>query len=43
MGKISHKYIRTNCNTEMKCHRRGWPYYREIKCHIVTFSPNFWV
>jgi hypothetical protein len=25
----------------MKCHRRGWPYYREIKCHIVKFSPNF--
>ncbi len=43
MGKIGHKHIRTNCNKGMKCHRIGWLYYREIKCHIVTFRPNFWV
>ncbi len=43
MGKIGHKTIITNYNTGLKCHRRGWPYYRGLKCHIVTFSPKFWV
>jgi hypothetical protein len=41
--KLAIKHIRTNCNKGMKCHRIGWLYYREIKCLIVTFSPNFWV
>ncbi len=41
--KSAIKHFRTNCNTGMKCHRRGWPYYREIKCHIVTFNLIFWV
>jgi hypothetical protein len=35
------KHMRTNCNTGIKCHRRGWPNYRKIKCHIVTLALIF--
>jgi hypothetical protein len=30
-----------NCNKGMKCHRRGLPYYMEIKCHNVTLALTF--
>jgi hypothetical protein len=36
-------HLNTNCNPGMKCHWRDWPYYREIKCHILTFHPKLWV
>jgi hypothetical protein len=38
------KHLKTNCNPGMKCHWRDWPYNREMKCHILTFThPKLWV
>jgi hypothetical protein len=29
------EHIRTNCNTGMKYHKRGWPHYRVMKSYVV--------